>query len=123
MFPHISPIVFPDFLGITQVSLDFSPFTFLGLTANYHVLRVDMLTVRFPIVSINNRNTRTRWETCFKLTVKRPEQHQWRRSGVFIVNLTYFTPCPSLSIAIFIAILEQVNAGWVLVFVSVLILI
>ena len=79
-----------------------------------------MLTVRLAIVSINNRNTRTRWEICSKLTVKRPEQHQWRRSGgVFIVNLTYFKPCSSVSIAIF----EQVNAGWVLGFVSVLILI
>ena len=27
-----------------------------------------------------------RWEICSKLTIKTPESHQLRRSGVFIVN-------------------------------------
>ena len=30
--------------------------------------------------------------TCSKLTIKTPEQRQWRRSGVFIVNLEYIPP-------------------------------
>ena len=34
-----------------------------------------------------NRNTRTRCETCSKLTLKTPE----RRSGVFIVNFKYIS--------------------------------
>ena len=34
-----------------------------------------------------------------------------RRSGVFIVNLTYFTSCPSVSVVNF----EHVIAGWVFV--------
>ena len=38
------------------------------------------------IFKINNRSTRTRCETCSKLTVKTPERRQWRRSGFFIVN-------------------------------------
>ena len=25
----------------------------------------------------------------FKLTIKTPERHQWRRSGIFIVNFEY----------------------------------
>ena len=58
---------------------------------------------------VNNRNTRTTCEICSKLTIKTPEQHHWRRSGVFIVNYgTYFTPYSSVSIINF----EQVNAGW-----------
>ena len=43
---------------------------------------------------VNNRNTRTRYEICSKLTIKIPERRHWRRSGIFIVNF------------------EQVNAGW-----------
>ena len=34
----------------------------------------------------NNRNTRTKCEICSKLTIKIAERHQWRRSGIFIVN-------------------------------------
>ena len=41
------------------------------------------------LLTVNNRNTRTRFEICSKLTIK-------TRSGVFIVNF------------------EQVNTGWVL---------
>ena len=29
---------------------------------------------------VNNRNTRTRWEICSKLTIKAPERRYWRRS-------------------------------------------
>ena len=57
---------------------------------------------------VNNRNTRTRCETCSKLTVKTPERCQWRRSGVSIVNFKHFTPCSSVSIVYF----EHVIAGW-----------
>ena len=30
-------------------------------------------------------------EICSKLTIKTPEQSQWRRSGVFIVNFKQIT--------------------------------
>ena len=30
-------------------------------------------------------------EVCSKLIKKTPEQHQWRRSGVFIVNFEYIS--------------------------------
>ena len=40
---------------------------------------------------VNNRNTTTRGEICSKLTRKRPERRQWRRSGVFLVNFEHFS--------------------------------
>ena len=38
---------------------------------------------------VNKRNTRTRCEICSKSTIKTPEQRQWFRSGVAIVNLDH----------------------------------
>ena len=37
---------------------------------------------------VSNRNTKTRCEklTCLKLTIKTPERHHWRCSGVFIIS-------------------------------------
>ena len=35
---------------------------------------------------VNNRNTRTWCKICSELTIKTPERHHWRRSGIFIVN-------------------------------------
>ena len=43
------------------------------------------------IFKVNNRNTRTRCETCSKLTIKTPERRKWRRSGVFIVNFEHIS--------------------------------
>ena len=31
-------------------------------------------------------STKTMREICLKLTIKTPERHHWRRSGVFIIN-------------------------------------
>ena len=61
------------------------------------------------LLKVNKRNTGTRCEICSKLTIKTPERHQWRRSGVFIVDFEhYFTPCSCVSIVNF----EHVNADW-----------
>ena len=60
---------------------------------------------------INNRNTRTRCEICSKLTMTTREWHQWRRSGVFIVNFEHI----SYLIQVFLLLIfEQVNfrLGW-----------
>ena len=43
------------------------------------------------ISKVNNSNTRTRCEICSKLTIKKPEQGQWRRSGVFIVKFEHIS--------------------------------
>ena len=40
---------------------------------------------------VSNRNTRTRYEICSKLTIKTPYWSQWRRSGVFIVNFEHIS--------------------------------
>ena len=41
------------------------------------------------LLKVNNRNTRTRFEKCSKLTIKTPQRRQWRCSGVFIVNFQH----------------------------------
>ena len=43
------------------------------------------------LLKVNNRNIRTRCGICSKLTIKTPEQRQWRRSGVFIVNFEHIS--------------------------------
>ena len=40
---------------------------------------------------VNNKNTRTRYEICSKLTIKIPERRHWRRSGIFIVNFEHIS--------------------------------
>ena len=40
---------------------------------------------------VNSRNARKRCEICSKLTIKIPERHHWRRSGIFIVNLKHIS--------------------------------
>ena len=40
---------------------------------------------------VHNKNTRTKCETCSKLTIKTPELRNWRRSGVFIVNFKHIS--------------------------------
>ena len=40
---------------------------------------------------VNKWNSRTRCEICSKLTIKTPEWHHWRRSGVFIVNFEHIS--------------------------------
>ena len=59
-----------------------------------------LYTTRYPVSNygfeVNNRNTRTRCEICWKLTIK--------------ILWTYFTPCYSVSIVNF----EHVYASWVL---------
>ena len=51
------------------------------------------------LVKVNNRNTRSRQETCSKLTTKTPERYQSRRSGVFIINFGHISHlCSCVSI-------------------------
>ena len=57
------------------------------------------------LLKVNKRNTRTRCEICSKLTINN------RPPGVvlvYLLTLTYFTPCSSVSFVNF----QQVNAGW-----------
>ena len=38
------------------------------------------------LLKFNNRSNKTMCEIYSKLTIKTPERHQWRPSGIFIVN-------------------------------------
>ena len=62
------------------------------------------------LLKIDSRNTRKRCEICSKLTIKIPEQRQWRCSSVFLVNLEHISH--SFSTA-FVVNSEQVNVSWV----------
>ena len=56
-----------------------------------HLVMADSFAVGIYLAKVNNRNTRTRWEICSKLTIKTPERRHWRRSGVFIVNVDHIS--------------------------------
>ena len=43
------------------------------------------------LLKVNNRNTRTSYEICSKLTIKTPERRQWCRFGVFIINFEHIS--------------------------------
>ena len=43
------------------------------------------------LFKVNNGKTRTISETYSEITIKAPERYQWRRSGVFIVNIVTLT--------------------------------
>ena len=43
------------------------------------------------LLKANNRNTKTRFEICSKLTIKTLEERRWRRSSVFTVNSKYIS--------------------------------
>ena len=66
--------------------------------------------VSIYLFKVNNRNTTKKCEICSKLTIKRPQQCLWRRSGVFIISFekTYFTVFSS----VFVVDFEQVNVSW-----------
>ena len=59
----------------------------------------------FKVNKVNNKNTRTRFKICSKLTIKTPEQ----RCCLYYKLWTYCTHCSSVSIVNF----EQVFAGLV----------
>ena len=51
----------------------------------------NVISVGIYLLKVNNRDTRARCEICSKLTIKTPERHYWRRSGVFIVNFEHIS--------------------------------
>ena len=40
---------------------------------------------------VKNRNTRTWFEICSKLTIKTPERCYWRLSSVFVINFEHIS--------------------------------
>ena len=49
------------------------------------------LLTRIYILKLNNKITKARCEIYFKLTIKIPERHHWRRPGVFIINFEHIS--------------------------------
>ena len=74
--------------------------TRLTLLPDY--LRIKFCTAGNYLFKVNNRNTKTRYEICSKLTIKTPERSQVH----FVLP---FTLCSSVSIVNF----EHVIDGWV----------
>ena len=66
----------------------------LDVTCDVFYLR-ERILFPFPagnyMFNVNDRNTRTRCEICSKLTIKTPERHHWRRSGVLIANFEHIS--------------------------------
>ena len=50
---------------------------------------LELFIISIYQLKVNNKNTGTRSEICSKLTIKAPEQCQWCRSSVFIVNFEH----------------------------------
>ena len=48
-------------------------------------------------------------QTCFKWTIKTPEEHPWHRSGVFIVNFEHIL---HILFSVTIDECDQVNVSW-----------
>ena len=44
-----------------------------------------------PATTCSKFTIETSCEICPKLTIKTPERHQWRRSGVFLVNFEHIS--------------------------------
>ena len=61
------------------------------------------------LLQVKNRNTRTMYEICSKLTIMRPERRQWSHSGVIIVNFEHI----SHLVLVFLLLTLNMPAGWI----------
>ena len=82
--------------------LQFIIFKFHGVDSDFSVPAGNYM------FKVNNRNTRTRSETCSKLTIKTLDRRQWCCSGVFIVKFKHIS---NLNLVYSIVNFEQVNVG------------
>ena len=57
-----------------EVSLNNRPLTYIKEDLEYSVLTLNSIPVGIYMLKVNNRNTRTRFEICSKLTLKTPER-------------------------------------------------
>ena len=60
---------------------------------------------------VSNSNTRTRCEICSKLTMKKSEQRQWRRSGLFIVNFEHISHLVSHLVFLMLTLSREIPIG------------
>ena len=62
-----------------------------GIDDSKVVEKAGHILVGIYMFKVNNRNTRTRYENCSKLTIKIPERRHWHRSDVCIVNFGHIS--------------------------------
>ena len=77
------PDAFFSRLGSITVEMTF--FLVIFLPTVFRAVSRSFFPAGIYMLKVNNRNTRTRYEICSKLTIKTPERR-------------YFTPCSSVSI-------------------------
>ena len=93
---YSGPYFFPKIVEILlRLRFDLAYFILADITQAFLNTDVSKNTKKFCacygippniyLLIANNRNTTKRGEICSKLTIKTPERHQRRRSGVFIV--------------------------------------
>ena len=83
-FDYLALTIFVEYCEVFGFK-EFQIFFIFGLTL------INMFPGNIYLFKVNNKNTRKRCEICLKLTIKTPEWHQWRCSGVFIVNFEYIS--------------------------------
>ena len=84
-----------------------------------NLCKISLLNIRNSentSLKVNNRNTRTMFKLCSKLTITTKERRHWRRrywrrSFVFIVN---FEQISHYVLVFLLLILKKGNAGWVM---------
>ena len=62
----------------------------LGLTYGKWEMAKSPFPVGIYLLKVNNKNSRTRWEICSKLTIKTPERRHWRRLGCCIYKFVHY---------------------------------
>ena len=67
-----------------------------------------MVTANIYLFKVNDRNTRKRYDTCSKLTIKTVERRQWRCFDVVIVN---FENISHFFCSVCIIDFEQINVS------------
>ena len=84
------------------------------LKRKYFVMRIlvgKVLAKIYLLKVIIETLTRKRWEIWQKLTIKTPEQRQWHRSGVFIVNFEHIHLSELFLVFLLLALNKQILAG------------
>ena len=85
-----APSIFVEFfLLVLYIFITILFFWYYILLGFQSTTSIDTYPVGIYLLKVNNRNTRTRFEICSKLTIKIPERRQWRRFGIFITNFEH----------------------------------
>ena len=76
-----------DFSGISNKCVHINEVVLMSFLLTLNIFhKLFCFPAAIYLLTVNNRNPRTRCEICSKLTIKTPERRHWRRSGVFVVN-------------------------------------